>query len=97
LKPGITPLANPFSLASGQVANPFQQQPAPRPSINELRNQQNFAGLQQPLPSMGAWGGPAPAMSPGMQMGSGMPLMGGSVMLPSGSGVSSPTFNPFLA
>merc|ERR1712071_264027 len=86
LKPGITPLAN-----------PFQQQPAPRPSINELRNQQNFAGLQQPLPSMGAWGGPAPAMSPGMQMGSGMPLMGGSVMLPSGSGVSSPTFNPFLA
>jgi len=46
---------------------------------------------------MGAWGGPAPAMGPRMQMGSGMPLMGGSGMLPSGSGVSSPTFNPFLA
>lgn len=96
-KPGITPLANPFSLGGGQPANPFQQQPAPRPSINELRNQQNFAGLQQPLPSMGAWGGPAPATGPRMQMGSGMPLMGGSGMLPSGSGVSSPTFNPFLA
>jgi len=96
-KPGISPLANPFSLGGGQPANPFQQQPAPRPSINELRNQQNFAGLQQPLPSMGAWGGPAPAMGPRMQMGSGMPLMGGSGMLPSGSGVSSPTFNPFLA
>jgi len=91
-KPGISPLANPFSLGSGQQqANPFQQQPAPRPSINELRNQQNFGGLQQQqvplqpaLPvqqqsqqqqSMGAWGG---------QSGS------GSV------GASSPTFNPFL-
>merc|ERR1712071_183403 len=83
-KPGISPLANPFSLGSGQQqANPFQQQTAPRPSINELRNQQNFGGLQQqqvPLQqqsqqqqSMGAWGG---------QSGS------GSV------GASSPTFNP---
>ena len=92
----IAPAANPFALGAGQQQNPFQQQPAPRPSINELRQQQNLGvlagpgtgmGVQQTTPTVSAspWG-----PQPGAPMGTRMPL------LPSGSGTTSPTFNPFL-
>ena len=97
-KPVVAPAANPFALGVAGQPNPFQQQPAPRPSINELRHQQNFGVLgapqvtstpQQQLQQLQPMTGvlqPAPAAGPW-----------GPPMMQSGSGVTSPTFNPFLA
>jgi len=98
-KVGAMPAANPFAVGGGSQPNPFQPQPAPRPSINELRHQQNFGVVgnqpQQPLlqqqqqqqPSILQ---PAPAGPWGPA-----PT---TVQMQSGSSVtSSPTFNPFLA
>ncbi len=103
-KPSVVPAANPFALTSGGQPNPFQQPPAPRPSINELRNQQTFGVLGsapatvQPVQPVGVWGSPvaAAALPPTGSMAP-MPLMGGGIMQSGGQNVTSPTFNPFLA
>ncbi|XP_032788852.1 epsin-2 isoform X10 [Daphnia magna] len=102
-KPVVAPAANPFALGVAGQPNPFQQQPAPRPSINELRHQQNF----------GVLGGPQQQQlvtsSPPQQLQQLQPMTGvlqpapagvwgpTPPMMQSGSGVTSPTFNPFLA
>lgn len=92
MKPSPVQTANPFALAGVAQANPFQAQAAPRPSINELRSQQNFSvlGQQQQQPMM------MPAQ----------PMLVQPVVQPAGpwgpapsgaQNVASPTFNPFLA
>lgn len=98
-KPTVVPPANPFALGVAGQPNPFQQQPAPRPSINELRHQQNF----------GVLGAPQPATSAPQQLQQLQPMTGvlqpapagvwgpNPPMMQSGTGVTSPTFNPFLA
>ena len=93
-KPNPVQAANPFAMSSSAAqANPFQAQTAPRPSINELRNQQNFGVLgqqQQAVPMMVAPQAPPVVMQPVQSAGPWGPA-------PSGQSAASPTFNPFLA
>lgn len=115
-KPNPVQAANPFAMGGAGQQNPFQAQAAPRPSINELRNQQNFgvlsSGVAAPAPVMMT----PPIVHPQQQpLLAGQPMMmmqpthvapgmvqpgpwgPGTAAVPSGSGVTSPTFNPFLA
>nr|CAH0101943.1 unnamed protein product [Daphnia galeata] len=106
-KPTVAPAANPFALGVAGQPNPFQQQPAPRPSINELRHQQNFGVLGGPQQQLLVTSSPPQQQQQLQQL---QPMTGvlqpapatgvwgpTQPMMQSGSGVTSPTFNPFLA
>ncbi len=102
-KPTVAPAANPFALGVAGQPNPFQQQPAPRPSINELRHQQNFGVLGAPQQQQVAMNAPQQLQQLQPMTGVLQPAPAAGVwgptppMMQSGSGVTSPTFNPFLA
>ncbi|XP_046448711.1 epsin-2-like isoform X5 [Daphnia pulex] len=107
-KPTVAPAANPFALGVAGQPNPFQQQPAPRPSINELRHQQNFGVLGGPQHQQLVTSSPPQQQQQQLQQlqpmtGVLQPAPATGVwgptqpMMQSGSGVTSPTFNPFLA
>ncbi|XP_057378681.1 epsin-2-like [Daphnia carinata] len=102
-KPVVAPAANPFALGVAGQPNPFQQQPAPRPSINELRHQQNFGVLGAPQQQQVAMNAPQQLQQLQPMTGVLQPAPAAGVwgpsppMMQSGSGVTSPTFNPFLA
>jgi hypothetical protein len=104
----VAPAANPFALGVAGQPNPFQQQPAPRPSINELRHQQNFGVLGGPQQQLLVTSSPPQQQQQQLQQlqpmtGVLQPAPATGVwgptqpMMQSGSGVTSPTFNPFLA